>query len=328
MTLDIEQEAGRDLFIRLVRTADVLVETFPPGYLEGMALDFERLRTINPGLIMASVTGFGQTGPRRGHESCDLVASALGGQMFVTGAPSTPPLNAFGLQSYYIGSLYAAIGIMLALRKRNRTGQGEHIDVSLQETMLSTLDHVMVRWFYEKTVAVRQGHRHWNDSFCILPCQDGHILITPLMHWETLVEWLDSEGMAGGLTERRWNDPAYRQQHADRIIETLQIWTRAHTVAELVEKGQLMHFPWAPVCSPKEVLESPQLNSRGFWNVIEHGPSGSAVRVPGRPYRSEESGFQPWSKAPAPGEHNLDVFRDELGLSDEELRRLASKSVI
>ena len=111
---------------------------------------------INPRVILVSVTGFGQNGPKSNYKSCDLVASASGGQMYVSGSPSSSPLKPFGEQSHYIASLFAAVGIMLALRKRVRMGKGEHIDISIQEAVASTLDHVMVRYFYEQIISKRQ----------------------------------------------------------------------------------------------------------------------------------------------------------------------------
>jgi crotonobetainyl-CoA:carnitine CoA-transferase CaiB-like acyl-CoA transferase len=136
ITLNLENSVGREIFLRLVKRSDVVVETFPPGYLRELGLDFEVLREGNPGLIMASVTGFGQKGLRNRYKSCDIVASAFGGQMYVSGSPVTAPLKPFGEQSYYAASLFAAIGILLALRKRKQSGKGEHLDISLQRRLL------------------------------------------------------------------------------------------------------------------------------------------------------------------------------------------------
>ena len=146
--LDLEQEPGRRELQRMVPSCDAIIESFRLGYMDSLGLGFEALKKINPGLIMASITGFGQDGPRRNWKSCDLAASALAGQMFVTGTPSLPPLRMHGEQSWYTAGLFAAIGILLGLRRRTATGLGTHIDVSLQESVASTLDHVMVRYFY------------------------------------------------------------------------------------------------------------------------------------------------------------------------------------
>jgi crotonobetainyl-CoA:carnitine CoA-transferase CaiB-like acyl-CoA transferase len=150
------------------------------------------------------------------------VASAFGGQMYVSGSPSTSLLKPFGEQSYYTASLYAAIAVLLALRKRGQTGKGEHVDLSLQEAVVSTLDHVMVRYFYEKVVPQRHGSMHWNHSFCVLPCKGGHILVTLFERWDTLVEWLESEGMDEDLKDERYKEEAYRLERINHIMQVLE----------------------------------------------------------------------------------------------------------
>lgn len=264
IVLDLEVPEGRGTFFKGVEQSDIVIESFPPGDLQKLGLGFEVLSEINPGLILASLTSFGQSGPRRHYKSCDLVASAYGGQMYVTGSPSMPPLKAYGDQSYNTSSLFAAIGIVLALRKRRQSGRGDHIDISLQGAVTATLDHVMVRYFSEGIVARRQGNRSWNGTSFIVSCRDGHLYLT-LSPWETLVEWMDTEGMAGDLAKEKWKEESYRLQHIDHIAEVIEKWTRTHSARELFELGQRMQFPWAPVCSPCQVLESPQLRARDFF---------------------------------------------------------------
>ena len=324
ITLNLEHSEGKRIFRRLVDRVDVVVESFSPGYLKDLGLSFEILSRTNPKLILVSVTGFGQEGPRSQYKSCDIVSSAFGGQMYVSGSPSTPPLKPFGEQSYYAASLFAAIGILLALRKRNRSGEGEHIDISLQEAVVSTLEHVMIQYFYEKTIPKRQGSLHWNNSFCILPCKDGHILMSLFQQWETLVEWMDSEGMAEDLKDEKYKGEEFRQNHLDHIIEVLQRWIKTHTANELFELGQLMRFPWAPVYSTKEVLESPQLKSRGFFVGVGHPEIGTSIQYSGAPYKFDGCSLDRWERAPLIGEDNMEIYQRELGLSEEELKRLSS----
>jgi benzylsuccinate CoA-transferase BbsE subunit len=278
VTLDIELKQGQDMFRRLLKTADVLVESYLPGYLDNLGLGYSELSKINPRLIMASITPFGQSGPCSAYKSSDIVASAMGGQLYVNGEPEKPPLKMFGNQSYYLASLFAAIGIMLALWHRHASGKGQRIDISLQECVAAALDHVLPRYFYQGEAAKRQGSLHWNGAFRVFPAQDGYILLSIFYQWETLVEWLASEGMAADLTDKTWSDRDYRREHIDHVIEVLERWTKSHTVAELVEKGQLMHFPWAGVASVTELLASPQLEARGFWTEVEY--QGRKLKFP------------------------------------------------
>ncbi len=280
VTLDIESKQGQKVFRRLLETADVLVESHPPGYLDSLGLGYNELNKINPRLIMASITPFGQGGLYRGYKSSDIVASALGGQLFVNGEPGKPPLKIFGNQSYYLASLFAAIGIMLALWHRQRSGKGQHIDISLQECVAAALDHVLPRYFYQGEVAKRWGGLHWNGAFRVFPAQDGYILLSLFYQWPTLVEWLDSEGMAEDLTDSKWLDRNYRREHIDHVIGMLERWTKTHPVAELVAQGQLMHFPWAEVASVAGLLASPQLEAKGFWAEVEHPVTGERFKFP------------------------------------------------
>ena len=328
ITLDLEQSTGREIFFKLVNRTDVVVETFPPGYLKELGLGFEVLSDINPRLILLSVTGFGQDGPRSKYKSCDLVASAFGGSMYVSGSPSTRPLKPFGEQSYYTTSLFGAIAILLALRRRTQSGNGEHIDISMQEAMASTLDHVMVRYFYDRVIPERQGSLHWDSSFCILPCKDGYLLLTLFQQWETMIELMDSEDMAEDMVEENWKNEEYRLRHVDHIIEVLERWTKTHTTDELFKLGQLMRFPWAPVQSPRKVLESPQLKARSFFVDMDYPQIGTSIKCPGAPYKFSSGFLNRRKRAPLIGEDNISVYRNELGLSDEELQRLSSMHVI
>lgn len=287
ITLDIERKAGQASFKRLVKTADVLVESFIPGCLAALGLGYPQLSRLNPRLVMASITAFGQDGPYRDYKSCDIVASALGGQMYVCGE-SQSPLKPFGDQSYYLASLFAAIGVQLALWRRHNSGRGQHIDISLQECVASALDHVLVRYFYQGVVAKRQGGLHWNGAFRIFPCRHGYILLSLFHQWETLVEWLASEGMAEDLIDKKWLGRDYRFKHLDHIIKVLERWTKSHTVVGLVEKGQLMHFPWAEICSISRLVNSPQLKARNFWVEVEHPKTGKKYKFPGSPWWVEK----------------------------------------
>ena len=304
ITLNLEHEDGKKIFLKLLQKADILVETFPPDYLK-QGLGFEFLSPVNTGLIHVSVTGFGKNGPRSQHKSCDLVASAFGGQMYVTGSPSTAPLKPFGHQSYYSASLFGAGSILLALRKRNRTGKGEHIDISLQEAAISTLDHVMVRYFFENTITKRQGGAYGNHSFYILSCKDGHILLAPFQQWEILIEWMDNEGMAEDLRDNEYQEEGYRASRINHILQVLEQWTRTHTVQELFEPGQLMRFPWAPISTLKEVLNNPQLKARSFFADLEHPELKRSISYPGSPYKFSNSPTGRWKRAPLIGEDNV-----------------------
>jgi crotonobetainyl-CoA:carnitine CoA-transferase CaiB-like acyl-CoA transferase len=328
ITLDLESRAGNSIFLKLVPKSDVIVETFSPGHLKRIGLAFETLRGLNSKLILASVTGFGQRGPRKDYNANDLVAAAFGGQMYVCGSSPAPPLKAFGDQSYFAASLFAATAILLALRHRIQTGKGEHLDISLQASVAATLEHVLVRYFSEDVIHRRQASLHWNGGFVVLPCKDGCIHLSLFQKWETLVEWLATEGMAEDLADEKWLDEDYRRQHLEHVIVVLEKWTRTHRSDEIFKLAQLMRFPWAPVCSPIEVLSSPQLNARGFFIERQYAGFDKTLRYPGAPYQTSTSFDSRTQHAPLPGEHNEMIYRQELGLSEENLKQLYDRNVI
>ena len=328
LTLEIESPKGRDLFKRIVKDFDILVESFPPGYLDSLGLNYTELEPINPGLIMASITNFGQTGPYRDFKSSDLVAAALGGQLSVCGEPDKPPLKPFGPQAHNTACLFAANGILLALWQRHTSGKGQYLDISIHESVAATLDHVLVRYFSEGEVAQRSGSLYWNKAFRIFPSKDGYILLSLLHQWETLVEWLDSEGMAEDLVDSKWQIAVERRDNIDHIIEVLEKWTRTHTTDELVELGQMMHFPWAKVASIPEVVNSPQLNEREFFIEAADHDSGRSFKYPGAPFKMSQSPLRPNTIVPVAGEYNHEFYHLKLGLTEIEIAGLAREGVI
>jgi len=328
ITLNLQHNEGQSIFSQLMPNTDVVVETFAPGDLKRMGLNFEVLNALNPKLILASVTGFGQNGPRRNFKTSDMVASAYGGQMYVCGSPSAPPLKSCGDQSYYTASLFAATAILLALRNRAKTGTGEHLDISLQASVTATLEHVMVRYLSEGILFQRRESLHWKEGFVILPCKDGFIHVTLFQKWETLIEWLVTEGMAEDLIDEKWLDQDYRRQNLEHVIAVLEKWTSVHSVDEIFELAQLMRFPWAPVQTPNDVINCPQLKARNFFIEREEAGSGKTVSFPGAPYKTSGNIDARINSAPQPGEHNEMIYRQELGLSEKNLKWLYDNHVI
>jgi crotonobetainyl-CoA:carnitine CoA-transferase CaiB-like acyl-CoA transferase len=306
LPLDPKGEEGRVILRGLIGQADVLIETFAPGRADALGINPGQVRRINPALIHLSITGFGQAGPRSGFRWCDAVLSAFGGQMYVIGPPSGPPRAMSGGQSLYSSSLFGAVAILLALRERRLTGKGRHIDLSAQEALASTLDHVMVDYFRDHTISRRQGSMYGDGAFAILPCADGHMLLDVLANRETLLELMAAEGREEDLIGGRWRDRVYCETHFDHLVAAVGRWAKGHRKAELFALGQAMRFPWAPVCTLEEVLESPQLAARRFFFPPPAHPGiGAAVAFSGPPYRFRSFSPPPPKAAPRPGERSL-----------------------
>ena len=280
VVLDLGEGKDRQKLISLAASNDALIESFRPGYLEGIGLGYSGLAKVNPGLVMASVTGFGQSGPYSQYKSSPLIAAACGGQMYVCGRPGRPPVKPYGDQPYYTASLLAACGILLALRGREMTGRGQHIDISLQEATAAALEHVLVQYFYDKKVPCRQGSLQWNAASDIFPCRDGHVLLTFSHEWDTLVELLGIRGMAGDLAHPAWRDADFRRRHIDKMREIITPWTCLQDREEVFRLGQDMRFPWAAVNSIGDVMDNEQLKGRGYFVNAQHPLKPGGFKVP------------------------------------------------
>jgi crotonobetainyl-CoA:carnitine CoA-transferase CaiB-like acyl-CoA transferase len=299
--LNLKSSQGNRSFCKWIERADVLVETFRPGYLDTLNLGTRQLRRINPRLIHLSITGFGQTGPKKLYRSNDGVLSALGGAMYISGVRPHPPQKLFGRQSFYIASLFGANAVLFALRKRNITGKGSHVDLSIQEAVASTLDHVMIDYFHNGEIDFRKADIDRKEPFAVLHCKDGYIQIPIFRNWETLIQLMDSEGEAGVLLETKWQSKDYREKHRSIAAAAVAHWSRNHTKRELFRLGQEMQFPWTPIFSFRDVLGSPQLKSRKFFTRMEVPGYTSNASVPGTPYKF--SRFRPAPPGSAPFEY-------------------------
>ena len=179
----------------------MLLESYPPGYLESLNLGYDGLEIENAGLIYASITPFGLTGPHKNLTASDLVGLAMGGYLYVTGWPQTPPTRLWGSQAYHTASNRAYIAILLALYHRLATGSGQHIDVSMQEAVAATTEHVNTAYNYDGVPAVRCGFRHGGQFIATWGCKDGYVSITTNTQqaWDDLRDWMRTDGMAGEL---------------------------------------------------------------------------------------------------------------------------------
>ena len=328
ITLDITSDEGAASLRQLALASDVMLETAPPGYMESVGLGYERLASEAPGLVYASITPFGQTGPYRDLKASDLVAFAMGGYMYVTGWPETPPTRLWGSQAYHTASNRAYIAILLALYHRMATGEGQYIDVSMQEAVAATTEHVNTTYNYTGESAVRCGFRHGGQFVATWPCKDGYASITTNTRkaWDDLRAWMDRDGMAGDLMEPQYDDHfVLRGEHGAHIEELIQKWAALHTRREITEFGQSNHHPWGPAATADEILGNEQLWDRWFLPSADPADGGPVRWYPGDPYRLTDFSPQPRRTAPAIGEHNAEVLTGILGLSADDVARLSAR---
>jgi benzylsuccinate CoA-transferase BbsE subunit len=333
VTLDVSAPRGREAFLRLVDTADVLVESFDPGYMASLGLGYEDLARRRPSLIYTSITPFGQDGPWASNPANDIVLCALGGMMNVNGDPDMPPLAAFGEQSYHVASCYGVATTLAANQYRRRTGRGQHIDVSTEACIAGFIEHVGYFYFYNDMIAVRQGSLHWSLAFAIVRCKDGYSMVSIAHNWEDHLAWMLSDGfgeeLAGqparpSMTADYWE----RKANAERRLAVVQAWAATKTVDDFAREGQERRLPFGKVMNIDEVFHNPQLRHRGFFVDVEHPELGETVTYPGAPFVMHGSPFAIQRRPPLLGEHTHEVLAGELGMNESELADLEQVDVV
>lgn len=327
ITLDIEEKGGQELFSRLVETADFVIESFPPGYMDSLGIGFTSLSQINPRLVMASITPFGQKGPHSNYKASDLVAWAMGGQLFLSGDTDRPPVHVSFPQAYLNGSIQGAAGIMIAHYYREVTGQGQHLDVSIQESVSSTLMNARQYWDISKVLlrrsgGYRQGHARGALIRSIWQCRDGYVNITimggtmGLITIVPLVKWMAEEGAADEfLLSRDWrafDATSATQELFDNIEAPVSRFLMRFTASELYLEAVKRSFILYPVNKAGEILADQQLASRGFFEQIDHPELGTSLTYPGTFFESSETKGKIRRRAPLIGEHNQEILHGEL----------------
>ncbi|MDO8671066.1 MAG: CoA transferase [Dehalococcoidia bacterium] len=341
ITLNIESAVGREILLRLVRIADFVVETVEPGYLDSLGLGYEKLGETNPRIILTSITPFGQNGPRKDYKASDIVSMAMGGLMGLCGDEEHPPLR-FGVpQAMYLAGSQAAAGTMIAHYFRQLTGEGQQVDVSIQESVVLATYHTQQFWNMHRVLRPRHG-KGWDQGPPIgytelqFPCKDGYIAgsiggpsAVPLLKW-LAQEGLD-EGIDDSLKQRDWTklDSFYIKPEERREIEkAVKRLAMRHTGDELYEEALARRILWFKVNTPKGIVESPQLKARDFFQRLDHPELADTITYPGAPVWLSETPWQIKSRAPMIGEHNLAVLHEELGMSRQELAVLKAEGVI
>ena len=343
VTLDIASETGADLLRKLVRKADILLESYDPGYLDSLGLGYDDLSALNPALVMTSLTGFGQDGPYRDYKTSDLVAMAMGGIMHSCGyddLPGSPPIRPSGGHGYITASHYATIGTLMALNWRDMTGEGQFVDASIHEACSCTTEAAMPLYIYGGDVVRRQTGRHHGAQptpKTLCPTADDKFInvfavFTSLNQWKLLVSWMDSEGMAEDLTDEKYLDMATMRartgDEVERAFEVVKRFIASKTAEEIYRGAQQRKFPWGIIRSPDENLDDPHFyEDRGFFAQVEHPELGETYTYAGRPYVFNKT---PWRtfRSPLLGERNAAVYGGELGLDEAEIERLREEGVI
>jgi len=332
VTLDITRPEGQALFRRLASAADLVLETLPPGYLGSLGLGYETLREANPGLVLTSITGFGQTGPHKHFKCADIVASAVGGAMYVTGEEDDPPVTLAGSQAYVMASTFAAASSMMALYRSSISGEGQHVDISVEETTAS-VTHIcgVGKWLDDGIIPRRSGTGLFASvPSGTYPCKDGmvYLMINRPLHWKALAGWInETTGNEEVLNPIFEGPSSNRQAYRDLLDVYISDLTCQFSVDEVYHEGQRRHIAFTPVNTASAAAQDPHLAARNYFiEVTDLGER--SLRYPGAPYRHSETPWDIQRPAPSVGQHNGEVYRTELGVGGDDLRALEESGII
>lgn len=344
ITLNIDTCDGKELFRKVVGKCDFLLESFDPGYMESLGLGYKTLSGINPGLIWVSITPFGQDGPYRNYKDSDLVCTAFGGIMYITGDPDRPPVRISLPQAYLHAGAEASAGAMLALFHRDKTGKGQYVDVSVQKSLLWAMIIARPYWDISQVIIKRAGPFRTGLSSKATqrqtwPCKDGYVTFVVFggaggraQSNKALVEWLDSEGMATvELKSVDWDafDMATSsQKFHDSYLKPFGDFFLKHTKEELYEGAVRRQIMLYPVSTPSDIIRNEQLQSRSFWKKIDVPYASENIDYPGAFAKIEGFDIGTERRSPAVGEDNEEIYRTRLGLTKEQMVMLKELGVI
>jgi len=327
ITLDLSTAEGQEIARELAKKVDVLVENFAPGVMDRLGLGYEKISEINPKLIYASVSGFGQTGPYSSRPAYDPIAQAMGGLMSITGFPDNPPTLAGLGTADYLGGLYATVSILAALRYRDRTGEGQEIDISLQDSTWATTPSGFLPFYYLEGEVQRVGNAHptvvpWDTYLA----KDGYVFIATITvgQWENFAKLMGREDLI--------RDPASttlreRMKHRSEIDAIVSEWTKKRTMAEIVQEMSDAHLPCSPVPTIGMLANDPQLLSREMIVEIEQLISGK-LKVTGSVFKLSKTPGDAAFPAPFLGQHNHEVYAEILNYSQERISELMKEGII
>ncbi len=325
VALDLESAEDQPRLQQLIERSDLLIETLDPAVIDRLGLDFESLHARHPQLVVTSISGFGRGGPRANYRSSDLVASALGGAMHVTGEREDPPVRLAGNQAYLSASVVAAAASLTALRHRDGGGGAQHVDVSIEEAVVS-MSHIsgVGKWLDDGIVPLRNG----SSLFASVPsgayrCSDGlvYLMVNRPAHWKALAEWICEATGIEEVLDPLFEGPSSRRipyrdlidVYIDKLISSLR-------VAAAVGEGQRRHIAITPISTAGDVVASPHLAARGFF-VRTADPDLGSIVMPGAPYRPSRTPWRIRRPAPRPGEHTRELLQ-ELQRKEDQPRSL------
>jgi formyl-CoA transferase len=329
VTIHLDRPAGRELLLRMLPRYDVFVENYGPGVIEKLDLDYAVMKAVHPTVIYARVKGFGTSGPYADLKSMDMVAQAAAGALSVTGEADGPPMRPGPTMADSGTGTQLAIAILAAYVQRQRTGEGQLVEFSMQEAMTYYMRTVVANGSDFGRQAVPRVGNGFGAMMNLYPCQPGgpndyiYLMIVNTRMWESLCRAIDRPDL---LTDPRFEKGMGRHQHGDVLYEEVAKWTRERTKAEAMKQIGEAGVPCSAVLDTRDLFEDPHLLARGFIKTVQH-PAHGPVRLLGWPARMSASEVE-IEPSPLLGQHTAEVLSADLGLDENELRALREQGAI
>jgi len=326
VALNIKDTRGTGLARRLIARADILVENFRPGTMDRLGLGYEALARVNPRLIYAACSGFGQTGPYRNRGAYDMVIQGMGGIMSITGEPGGRPLKTGPAIGDLAGGLFTVIGILTALHARDRTGEGQMVDIGMLDCQVALLENAIIRYTATGEIPGPLGARHPSIApFEAFEAKDGYVIFavgTP--HWERFCRLIGHEEL---LLDSRFATNALRADNHPALQPIIAEAAQTRTVREWMDLMEKAGVPCGPINRIDQVVEDPQVQARGMITAI-HDPEVGVTRLPGSPIKLSRTPSRVDRPAPRLGEHTTDVLTGWLGLDAKAIDALMQEQII
>ncbi|HXG21951.1 MAG TPA: CoA transferase [Methylomirabilota bacterium] len=330
ITLNLKNERGQEIFRSLVAKVDVVLENFSLGTMEALGLGSGALREINPRLIYATIKGFGTYGPWSAYKSFNSVALAAGGAMSITGLPDGPPLKPGPTIGDTGTGIHCAVGILAALLQREKTGRGQHVEVSMQDAVVNYCRVPMRYHLHTNTVVERSGNRlSYAAPTDTYPCHPGgpndyvYLMTTTPEMWRSLLRIIGREDLR---EDPRYTDQAERNTRFNEVYAFIRVWTEKHDKFTVMKKLGEAGIPCGAVFDSQNIMTDPHLRERGMIVTIQH-PTRGTITMPGCAVQLTDS---PVKVQPAPllGQHNAEVYGELLQLSSDAVEQLAKDGVL
>lgn len=329
IAVDLRKDEGRELFLRLVEKADVVMENFTPGTMERFGLGYDVLSARNPRLIMARTSGFGQTGPYRDRPALDIVVQGMGGIMSITGEEGRGPVRPGASYGDICAGLYTAVGILAALHERSSSGKGQEIDISMLDCQVSVLENAIMRYFVTGKPPEAIGTRHPSATpFQAFPTSDGYVVVA--MAFGEVSQWGLFCGILGLpelIDDPRFDSGPRRNARHAELEPILSVAMQTRTTAEWLEDFLAAGIPSGPLNTIPDIVNDPQIKHREMVRPVEH-PVAGTIPIANTPLRMSRSESGIKGPPPSFGQDTAGVLEELLGMDADSVARLVAAGIV